>query len=77
MGLLLGRPRSHHRKETFVINPNPYDDDAYTKGVISLGRAVSAMWSSGATVENISDELDNAFENATGEGGWMVSVEQA
>lgn len=46
-----------------MSNPNEYDDDGYTRGVVALNRAIGVMWDAGATLDNIEEEISNAFEN--------------
>lgn len=46
------------------MNPNEYNDEGYTKGVNDLVSAISLLWSSGATEEDLEREIENAKENA-------------
>lgn len=49
------------------MNPNIYDDEAYTKAVLELQNAIGNLWAAGASEENMDDEINNAVENARNE----------
>jgi hypothetical protein len=57
------------------MNPNEYDDDAYTAATIKLVSALSAMWEAGASTDNIEDELENALREAGVPAGTVLAIE--
>lgn len=57
------------------MNPNEYDDDAYTAAVIKLQSALTALWEAGAATADIEDELDNALAEAGVPAGTTFAIE--
>lgn len=46
-----------------VENPNEYNDDDWTTASIKVMSAITAMWSAGATLDDITDAVASALEN--------------
>lgn len=57
------------------MNPNEYDDDAYTAAVVKLQSALYALWEAGATTDNIEDELENALRETGVPAGTVIAIE--
>lgn len=47
-----------------ISNPAEYDDDGYARGAVELTEAIGRLWDAGATVANLTDEIESAIENA-------------
>ena len=46
-----------------MLNPNVYDDEAYSKESMDLDSSLVGMWDAGASIENIEETIVTAFEN--------------
>lgn len=67
------RPTEVETKRRIKMNPNEYDDDAFTEAsnealATGLANDLRAWWEAGASEQNIADEIRNVIENVDLDG---------